>query len=402
MRVIIIGGGIIGALSAYYLGRGGASVTLLERADDLAAETSGMNGDQLSYSYLSPLGNPAIYGLLRKTILGGMEDVKVTQWLDPQLWSWGLRLFFNSSQAKYAAHQEKLLALSLRSRALMAAFLQEHKVNFDHAENGKLHLYTSPEQADTAKKFAARLAELGIEQKFLTPDQCLELEPALKNRKGTLAGGMLSPIDAVGDCGAFTRALPNLWGPNVQSRTGDTVKKIHVEAGKFKHVETEVGEIIEADACLVCAGAYSYQILKTAGIYVSLYPVKGYSVTLENSGIELKRNVTDHLRRAVFAPVGDKLRVAGFMHFSGYDKSVAPRTQAVFTRMIADVFPDARIAVPALASGFRPYTPQSTPMTGETRIKGLHVNIGHAMLGWTLAHATCEKAAHAILAPQAF
>lgn len=399
MHVCIVGGGVIGTLSAYYLDQAGVRVTLIEREADLACGTSGMNAAQLSYSYVSPLGSPAVYALLRRVVAGQVEDVKVTKWLDPQLLSWGVRLLRESTKGRYKASQDTLLSLTLESRELMDAFRKKHGFAFDHAENGKLHLYVDEAQVGRARAFAASLEKYGIRQAMLTPAQCLEREPALHGRQGPLAGGMFSPVDHVGDCRTFTRALKGVFSPRVTCRTGTAVAKIHAVRGKFSALETDGGERIAADVTLVCAGAESHGLLKTAGIRTQLYPVKGYAVTLDNDDIGLKINVTDHFRRVVYAAIGDRMRMAGYMHFSGYTPGVSAATRTHFLKLVTEAFPRARVPGDAVIDfGFRPYTPQSTPVIGETAVRNLHVNIGHNMLGWTLAHATCRKAAEIISA----
>ncbi len=225
----------------------------------------------------------------------------------------------------------------------MADFLQKHPVDFDYSKNGKLHLYTSQAQVDTARAFAATLEKYGIYQEILTPAQCLAREPALQDRKGTLAGGMFSPADEVGDCRKFAQALIPFYSTNVTVKTGVSVRAIRTEKGAFKGVALHSGEMITADACLVAAGFESHAILRDAGVRIPLYPVKGYSATLDNADINLKINITDHLRRVVFAPVGNTLRIAGFMHFSGSDRRITPATHDYFKTLIKDVFPRAQL-----------------------------------------------------------
>lgn len=398
MHIIVIGGGIIGTLSAYYLYRQGYRVTLVEKSRDLAAGASGMNGGQLSYAYVSPLGNPGIYRLAAQAVAGRMEDVKITRWLDPQLWRWGAGLILRqSSQDRYKANQARLLELSLESRALMGRFLQEHPLSFHRNTNGKLHLYVSRAQQDTARAMAVDLRARGLRQDILDTEECLALEPSLTGRTGSFAGGMFSHDDEAGDCGDFTRALcEDVLRPHIAILAGTPVERIMTLRGRVQGVETAAGDRLMADAVMVCAGIASRRILKTAGICLPLYPVKGYSTQFPMRGVDLQRSVTDHQRRLVFTPLGDQVRVAGLMHFSGCDLTVSAATQAHLARAIHDVFPSADVSNLRFAAGLRPYLPDSVPLVAPSATRGLFINTGHAMLGWTLAHATARRAAEMV------
>lgn len=396
-HVIVIGGGVIGALSAYYLDRAGLRVTLVERQASLASAASGMNAAQLSYTYVSPLGNPGIYPLMLRAISRQMPDVCVTKWLDPQLWSFGWRLLLESLQKRYDRNQATLLALGLESRQLMDDFVQRHNLSFAHQHNGKLHLFVSEKQRRNAIAFSNKIAPLGVVQQILTANECLARVPALENRQGPLFGGLISYADEGGDCRLFTQQLPSLYSDNVKVLFNTGIRHIITENGRAIGVEKESGDRLTADVVLVANGAQAYDTLRQAGINVPMYPIKGYSTTLPMNGLNLECNITDHYRRCVFAPLEGRLRVSCGMHFSGYDDNVAPQMTAHFRSMIAGVFPQLDTTNLTLSTGLRPYFPTSVPRWGATRIKGLHINIGHAMLGWTLAQVTCKRAAEALV-----
>lgn len=397
MHVAVIGGGIIGTLSAYYLDQAGHSVTLIEQNSSIASAASGMNGGQLSYAYVSPLGNPGVYELAARAAFGGLEDVKITKWIDAQFWHWGARLLLcEASQERYKYNQSKLLALTTDSRKLMNDYLARHSVDFHHSTAGKMHLYVSDSQIQSARKLAPELAKHGFPQRFLTPRECLALEPSLAERKGDLLGAMISDADESGDCALFAQAVIAQLNGKINLRSNTHVSKIIFKNGRASGVLTHDGTAIAADAVLVCAGAQSYHLLRGAGVTLPLYPIKGYSTEFSQQGINLRHYVTDHLRRVVFTPMGDHIRVAGLMHFSGMDDSISTATRAHLTRVITDVFPQADVSNLAFKAGFRPYLPTSRPLTGATKRAGLFVNVGHAMLGWTLAHATCKHAADAL------
>lgn len=395
MQVIVIGGGIIGTLSAYYLHQSGFKVTVLEQQDEVASMTSAHNGAQLSYAYVSPLGSPAVYTMLKNMLLGKAEDIKVTRGLDPQLLNWGIRLLANSSQKSFDKNQQTLLSLTLESKALMESFLARHKTDFKYDTIGKIHIYPTQQGMETAQKFSKILNSRGIAQQFLSPEELWDLEPALKDRRGSIVGGMLSPSDSSGDTHQFAITVKKLLQDKVTFKTNTTVKRIHIEHNRFKHIETTTGEIIKADTCVVAAGVDAYQLLKAIGIRVPLYPIKGYATDIPNT-INLRHNITDHQRRTVFSPSGDKIRVAGFMHFSGKDSSIPPATANHLKNVINTVFPQADANNLNIRTGWRPYTPSSTPIIGKSNIDGVYLNIGQGMLGWTLAHVSGKKLAESI------
>lgn len=397
-HVIVIGGGVIGTLSAYYLDRAGLRVTLMEKQASLANGASGMNAAQLSYTYVSPLGNPGIYPLMLRALSRRMPDVCVTRWMDPQLWNFGGRLLLESLQKRYDRNQAALLALALESRRLMDEFVQRHPLSFAHQHNGKLHLFVSEKQRRNAIAFSNKVAPLGIVQELLTANECLARVPALRDRQGPMFGGLISYADEGGDCRLFTQALPGLYSGRARVLLDTSVRSVTIENGRATGVEIAGGERMAADAVLVANGAHAFGLLRDAGIRLPLYPIKGYSTTLPMNGLTLECNVTDHYRRCVFAPLEGRLRVSCGMHFGGYDASVPPEMTAHFKTMISGAFPRLETAGLELSAGLRPYLPTSVPRWGETGVRGLHMNVGHAMLGWTLAQATCKRAAETLAA----
>jgi len=381
-HVVIIGSGIIGTLSAYYLAEYGIDVTVIERRDNVACEASDANGAQLSYNYVPPLGSPALPLILLSTIFQPTPAMRVDKWIDPHLWRWGLELLQNSRARRSIRNQAVLNALARQSRTLMQDFLEKVPLEFDYKVNGKLHVFDDPRKLESLSK----------RQKILSPDECLALEPFLQQRKGQMAGGIFWANDAVGDCHKFCEGLAQ-WlqkARNVHFMFNTEAKSFIIERGRIKAVKTN-NNTISADHVLLCTGA-----AKMPGTPVNIYPVKGYSLTLQDTP-QPQVNITDHARRMVFAPLGaDRLRIASFMRFAGYDMNIHEEDIKVLKERSLEVRPDLPVNTARVLSGLRPFTPSSTPLLGKLHYDNLYTNLGHGMSGWTLAHATCKKIADLI------
>lgn len=397
MKVIVVGAGIIGVVSAYYLYKAGFDVIVVDRLTKVAGETSNMNGGQLSYSYVSPLGGADFINLAFKMLKGGTDQMKVYNWFDPNFIRFSIHLAKNNLPRLYLKNQKHLLDMTLRSKELMADFLEEHPLDFKYQENGKIHLHCDLKALKRAEKFAHKIEKFGLEQKRLSVEQCYALEPILKHRKGPLVGGIFSKQDYIGDCGQYARALASfLEKEGVVFKLGKAVKGLTLENEKFTGCLLDNNEYISGDLCVLASGASASKLLKQVGMSMPTYPVKGYSMTFKKPHVKLTHNITDHYRKCLYAPFDDQVRVSGFMHFDGLSKKIRKRTKQALLSLTQDAFPTQAFGNAEINVGFRPYTPSSTPIIGEASVSGVYTNIGQGMLGWTLAHASGDRLIKAI------
>ncbi|MDF3838012.1 D-amino acid dehydrogenase [Cupriavidus basilensis] len=391
MKVIVMGAGVIGIASAWYLARAGHEVVVLERNAGAARETSFGNGGQISVSHAEPWANPAAPLKMLRWL--GREDAPLLFRLraDPAQWSWGLK-FLRECSAKRSTHNMiQLLNLGTYSRASLQALRAETGIEYDHLTRGILHFYTSQKEFDAAIEPARIMRELGCERRVISPEEVVRLEPALANIAPRLAGATYTSEDESGDVHRFTTELAaRCEALGVRLRYGVRVQRLHAEGGSMRGVEIadETGgyQIESADAYVLALGSFSPMLARPLGVKLDIYPAKGYSATLPVLDGERAPSVslTDDEYKLVFSRFGDRLRIAGTAELNGYAMDLNPvRCEAIVKRTL-DVFPG--MSRPELArfwTGLRPATPGNVPYIGGCAIDGLYLNTGHGTLGWT-------------------
>ncbi|MBF0354287.1 MAG: D-amino acid dehydrogenase [Alphaproteobacteria bacterium] len=384
MRVIVLGAGIVGTATAYWLAKDGHEVTVIDRQSAPGLETSFANGGQISASHAEPWANPATPRNALKWL--GREDQPLLWRLnryDPDLWLWGLRFLVNCSASRTALNTERTLRVALYSRALLKAFNTDHALDYDRCQTGILHIYHDAQEFEQACLASETMKRFGLNRIVVDASACQSLEPALKNARHRLAGGIHTPEDESGDACKFTQGLAVL-AQNMGARfLFDTwVEGIEAVAKGFKAVRTSRGRI-EAEAVVVALASYSPGLLKPLGIRLPLVPAKGYSVTLTAGPGAPQLSLTDDAHKMVYSRLGDRLRVAGTAEFAGLDASMNEKRAQIILRKTLDLFPQAG-SDPEFWAGLRPVTPDSVPILGATPIKGLYLNTGHGTLGWTM------------------
>ncbi len=393
MQVIVLGAGVTGVATAWYLRRAGYEVTVIERREAPALETSYANGGQISVSHAEPWANPrAPLQILRWL---GREDAPLLFRLraDPDQWRWAWSFLRECTPARLRHNIRQLVALGNYSRSMLQQLRAETGIQYDQLTRGILHFYTSPVAWKDAQHAAKLMREAGCRLESLSAEECIAIEPALAALRRRLAGGSYSPDDESGDAHRFTRELAGLCAARgVRFRFGLTIRSL--AAGKDRcitgiHVDGKNGEeMIPADACIVCLGTGSAALLRPLGISLRIYPVKGYSVTLPVRDAQKAPSVslTDDEHKLVFSRLGERLRIAGTAEFNGYDPTLNPARCNAILRRVAELFPEAGdFDRPLLWTGLRPATPSNAPYIGGTRYANLHLNTGHGTLGWTQA-----------------
>lgn len=393
MKVIILGAGVAGVASAWYFWRDGHDVTVLERNEGVALETSFANGGQLSYSYVAPLASPSVIPKIPPWLLRRDSPLRFRPELDPDQWRWCLAFLAACNQSTADLTTERLLRLAFYSRDLMHALVKTETLDFDYVQNGKLVVHTDAKSFDSARRLMDYQRKLGAEQEALDAKAAVALEPALEHMSARLTGAIYTPSEDAGDCYRFCNELKRLMtaGPNpMRYRFGVEVQRLLPWRGRLMGVETSQG-VLEADAYVLALGTHAPHLLKEVGIRVPVYPLKGYSLSLpvtDDRGAP-RISVTDFKRKVVYARIGGELRVAGMADLSGQRAVIDVERVDQLVSEVKAVFPratDFRELSPWC--GMRPATPRGTPVLGATPHSNLWLNVGHGALGFTLALAT--------------
>ena len=393
MKVVVLGAGVVGTASAWYLARAGHEVTVLDRQDVPGMETSFANGGQISVSHCEPWANPAaplkVFGWL------GREDAPLLFRPRAELaqWIWGARFLVECLPGRTRRNTEAAYALALYSREKLQELRRDTGIAYDHLERGILHFYVDRRDFEQAKIRAALLAARGFDIRVVSPGECVAIEPALGPARPMLLGGLHAPSDESGDAYLFTRALAALASAaGVKFRHRVSVRRLDIAAGRISRAviddEHGIEECVRADAYVVALGSYSPPLLAPLGVSLPVYPVKGYSVTIPlEPGMQAPEvSLTDDAHKLVFSRLGQRLRVAGTAELNGYDTDLAPaRCESLLAR-VRELFPSVvSTGRHEFWAGLRPATPSNLPVIGRTRYPNLFVNTGHGTLGWTLA-----------------
>ncbi|SOE96588.1 D-amino acid dehydrogenase small subunit [Burkholderia sp. D7] len=394
MHVLVLGAGVTGLATAWYLREDGHTVTVVERNEDVALESSLANGGQLSYSYVAPLAGPGILSKLPSWLLLSDSPIRFRPRLDPDQWRWLAQFVGACTQRQSELSTRRLLALSFLSRDLMQQLrTSEPGLHFSHSNAGKLVVHRKRASFDAALRLLDYQRSLGCEQQALDTRECVEKEPALAHLAEQLQGGIFTPSEDSGDCYQFCVGMSRLLrARDVEFRLGTKVTALRRVQGSDRRVEAWVDDhAIEADQIVLAAGAASAALLKPLGLRVPLYPLKGYSLTtqVDPRGHAPHISITDFERKIVYARLGDRLRVAGMADVTGRRADVDPSRVATLRAESVAAFPDAgNFDEATVWCGLRPATPHGTPIIGSTCYENLWLNLGQGALGFTLALAS--------------
>ena len=395
MRVCVLGAGIVGLATAYELNRAGHDVTVIDRALP-GSGASGGNGSQLSYSYVQPLADPGIWMQLPKLLLSPTSPLKIRPQLDVHQWRWGLQFLAACNSATSRSTTIALLKLAAESRQGFDAMLAQEKLAVDFSSTGKLVLFSSAPSFAAAQKQMLLQRELGSVQEAVSAQRCTEIEPALASYQQSITGAIYTPSECAADCQKTCDGLMALLSQcGVQFLLDTPIEQIQVKAGVIVAIKTPQGEI-EADQYVMALGAASAPMARQLGVDLALYPLKGYSITVD-VGDESKTpavSVTDNARKVVFARIGSRLRVAGMAELAGYDRQIDIRQIASLKASTQALFPQcSAFAELNPWAGLRPATPTALPLIGR-HAKGpgnMLFNVGHGALGFTLAFGSAAR-----------
>lgn len=397
MKVLVLGAGVVGTTSAWYLREQGHDVTVIERQAAAALETSFANGGQISVSHVEPWANPAAPWKILKWL--GQPDAPLLfrPRLDWQQWRWGAQFLLECLPSRTRRNMLQILAISKYSGQMLRELRAATLLAYDDLQRGILQIYTDRADYDEAAAAAELVRSYGISREVKTATECIAIEPALGTRRDWIVGGTYTASDESGDARKFTQGLAaRSLARGVDFRFGITIDAIEAVGGAIAGVVTHAAadggqplrELLTADAYVVCLSSYTPRLLAPLGIHVPVYPAKGYSATLPivDPAAAPSVSVTDDAKKIVFTRLGSRLRVAGTAELSGYNLDLNTVRCEALTRRASEWFGAA--IDPSRAeywTGLRPATPSNVPVIGRTRYPNLYLNTGHGTLGWTMA-----------------
>ncbi|HEX5091493.1 MAG TPA: D-amino acid dehydrogenase [Burkholderiales bacterium] len=398
MRIAVLGAGVVGVTSAWYLARAGHEVTLLDRQPDVALETSFANGGQISAGHAEPWAKPSVVPKILRWL--GREDAPLLfrPRADLRQWLWGLRFARECLPGRFERNTRLLAGLAGYSHECLKALQAELRLDYHRVARGILHFCDSQADFDALAAHATTMRGLGIRRDVKSAAECLALEPALRDSEVRVVGGVHTPDDESGDAREFTVQLAaRLESLGVEVRKDTEVTGLEVERGAVHAVRTASGPVA-VDAAVVSLGSYSPLFLARYGISIPVYPMKGYSVTLSIPTDMLAQaptlSLTDEGHKLVISRFGDRLRCAGTAELAGYDTSINTVRCEAIVRRLRRLFPRLSGAgAPAYWTGLRPATPNNVPVIGRARFPNLYLNTGHGTLGWTLAAGSARALA---------
>ena len=397
MKTLVLGAGVVGISTAYYLARAGHQVTVIDRRPQAGQETSFANGGQLSAAHSIPWANPRTLGLLLKWL--GRDDTPLVFHpfkAEAALWRWGMSFLANCTPGRSRANGERNLRLALYTRQMLAGILSDTGIRFDHNPRGILQIFRRRRDYEHAKRLADWYGQRGCRVEAKTAEECVAVEPALDQAGRDICGGLLSPDDACGDAQMFAMALAEVCAAmGVRFQLDTTIIRLSVMNDKISGVMTNRG-MFTANAYVVALGSYSTTMVAPLGIKLPIYPTKGYSVTLPIGATNRApaMSITDEANKLVYSRLGNRLRIAGTAEFVGYDPTVTARRAESVLKAALELFPGCGDPQSAkLWAGLRPLTPDGVPIISRTNYKSLFLNTGHGTLGWTLSAGSGRVAA---------
>lgn len=398
MHVIVLGAGVIGVTTAYYLVQAGCEVTVVDRAGDVACGSSHANGGQLSYSFTDSLAKPGFYAQLPGLVLGRDPGSRVR--LDTRLAGWGLRFLAQCTTKRAARNTLALLGIAMRSAELMAQLREKVPLEFSHRNAGKLILLADEKELRAAQRSCTLKRANGCNTEILTSGEAAAIEPAIESLNERYLAAVYSRHDDVADAQLFTAGLRNYLESSALAsfRLGAEVSAIKVERNRFRAIAV-ADETIEADACVVCAGVGSRDLLQPLGVRLPIYPVRGYSVTLPPASASPSVSITALRRRLLISRLGSDIRIAGFADFVGMSAKRDDERIGSLLQLARHLAPDAADYAAVETKPWaddRPMTPNGLPFVGPCGVADLYLNTGHGMLGWTIACATSHDTARSV------
>ena len=393
MKVLILGAGVIGVSTAWYLTQHGHEVTVIDRREGAGLETSFANGGQISVCHAEPWANPDAPGKILQWLWRDDAPLLFRLRMDPHQWSWGIRFLAECLPGRTRANIGEIVRLSLFSRASLQELRAATGIQYDQLELGILHYYTEREEFDRAAGAASIMRKYGLDRDVKSIDEAVKIEPALASARDRIVGATYTSSDESGDAHLFTARLAKMAGEKgARFLYGRAIRRIVARAGEVEGIAVRHGEgldeVMKADAYVVALGSYSPLLTRPIGIGLPVYPAKGYSASLpiRDASKAPRVSLTDDAAKIVITRLGNRMRIAGTAELSGYSTELNTVRCEALTRRVGEMFPDAGDYGKAeFWTGLRPSTPSNVPLIGATRYRNLYLNTGHGTLGWTMA-----------------
>lgn len=392
MKVVVLGGGVIGVCSAWWLRQEGHEVVVVDREAGPAQETSFANGGQISVSYAEPWANPQAPLKLLKWM--GKDDAPLLfrPQFDWRQWMWGLAFLRECLPSRLAPNIRAMVRLAQYSQETLTQMRQELGLEYHQLQRGILNFYRDQEEFDGSQKAADVMRDYGLDRRVVSADEVVAIEPALAAHRASIVGGDFTETDESGDVHAFTVQVAELaTKAGVQFEFSTRITRVICENGRAAAVEVIRSDgsydRIEGDSFVVALGSFTPQLMRPLGIHCLIYPTKGYSASFPIIKPDLAPvvSLTDSKHKVVFSRLGDTLRMAGTAELSGYSRTLNPVRCQAMTDLARELF-DGVLDFDRVKywSGLRPSTPSNVPLIGRTRIPNLYLNTGHGTLGWTM------------------
>jgi D-amino-acid dehydrogenase len=388
MKVIVLGSGVIGVTSAWYLSKAGHEVEVIDRQPGAALETSFANAGEISPGYASPWAGPGMPVKAIQWLFQRHAPLVVRPQLDFGQWRWVAQMLRNCTSARYAINKSRMVPIAEYSRDVLRQLRAETGIAYDERSQGTLQLFRTQKQLDGAADDVAVLQKLGVPYEVLDPQGCIRAEPGLAEVRPIIVGGLRLPQDETGDCHMFTQRLAAMaQQQGVRFRYDTRIEGVERHGDRIAGIRTSQGRS-EADIYVMALGSFSTPMARTLGVDLPIYPVKGYSITVPiiDSSTAPQSTIMDESYKVAITRLGDRIRVGGTAELSGFNSRLHESRRATLELSLCDLFPRAGdITKGSFWTGMRPMTPDGTPIVGPSRYSNLYFNTGHGTLGWTMA-----------------
>jgi D-amino-acid dehydrogenase len=391
MKVLVLGGGVIGVASAYFLAKAGHQVEVVDRQSGPALETSFGNAGEVSPGYSAPWAGPGVPIKAIKWMLMQHSPLVVWPLLDMAMWRWGAMMLANCTEKAYALNKSRMVPIAEYSRDVLKALRADTGIRYDDRAQGTLQLFRTQKQLDSIGGDVAVLKQYGVPFEVLDREGFCKVEPALQLTKEKFVGALRLPGDETGDCFKFTNRLAEMAAAlGVSFRWNTRIDALQVGGGAITGVHTDAG-LLQADKVVLALGSYSAALLEPVGIRIPVYPVKGYSITVPITDAQYapQSTIMDESHKVAVTRLGDRIRVGGTAELAGYSLNLREPRRATLNHVVSDLFPrGGDVSQATFWCGLRPMTPDGTPIIGPTPVQNLLLATGHGTLGWTMACGT--------------